>query len=278
MRRGLRPYLIGYLAALPIAIAAALLQPIWNPIDEAAHFDLIDQYAHGVAAAVSTHMRQETVALMRIHGVNPGVQLRMPAKTSPGPPAGVSRHASDVWLYRHIWQYSDEAFEPPLYYLAAIPVWLVGDAAGGPTGALYAVRLLNAFLFALLAPITLSLCRLMLPTARRAPWLAAALAAVMPGSLYNGTHVTNDGVATVTGSALLLFAAWRTVRGWGWRGSLLAGALLGLGLLVKPTAGGIALALVVAMLISPIAPLRTRIGHAALATGAGLAAFLPWLA
>jgi hypothetical protein len=277
LQTGHRQYLLAYLLALPIAIAAALLQPIWNPIDEAAHFDLIDQYAHGVPAAVSTAMRPETVSLMRVHGVNPGVQLAMPPQTFVSPPTGVSEHARAVWLYRHIWQYSDEAFEPPLYYLAAVPFWLAGDALSGPTGALYAVRLLNAFLYALLAPITLALCRLLLPTARRAPWLAAGLAAAMPGSVYNGTHVSNDGLATVGGSGLLLFAAWRSSRGWGSRSSLLAGALLGVALLVKPTIGGIAVAIVVAMLISPTSTMTARLAHVALAASGSAAVFLPWL-
>jgi 4-amino-4-deoxy-L-arabinose transferase-like glycosyltransferase len=272
-----RPHLLVYSLALPIAVAAALLQPIWNPIDEAAHFDLIDQYAHGVASAVSTPMRPETVALMRVHGVNPGVQLVMPAQTFVSPPVGVSEHARFVWLYRHIWQYSDESFEPPVYYLAAIPIWLAGDAAGGPAGALYAVRLLNAFLLALLAPISFALCRLLLPTARLAPWLAAALAAVMPGSLYNGTHVTNDGLATVWGSGLVLFAAYRATRGWGPRSSLIAGLLLGLLVLIKPTAGGIALTIVAAVLIAPTARMTTRLIHLALVVAASLAVFLPWL-
>jgi hypothetical protein len=276
LRTGLRPHLLAYLVALPITVAAALLQPIWNPIDEAAHFDLVDQYAHGVPASVSTPMRPETVELMTVHGVNPGVQLAMPAQAFVSPPSGTSQHARDVWLYRHIWQYSQEAFEPPLYYLAAVPIWLVGDAAGGAAGALYAVRLLNAFLLALLAPISFALCRLLLPTARLAPWLAAALA-VMPGSVYNGTHVSDDGLATVGGSGLLLFAAWRSSRGWGWRHSLLAGVLLGLVLLVKPTVGGIVAAIVVSMLLSPASRLGARIAHIALAAAGSLAIFLPWL-
>jgi hypothetical protein len=277
LKTRLRPYLLTYLLALPIAVAAALLQPIWNPIDEAAHYDLVDQYAHGVPASVLTPMRPETVALMRVHGVNPGRQLAMPAQTFTSPPPGISQHAGDVWLDRHLWQYSDEALQPPTYYLVAVPFWLAGEALGGAAGALYAVRLLSAFLFALLAPITFGLCRLLLPAARRAPWLAALLAAVMPGSLYTGTHVANDGLGTVYGSGLLLYAAWRSARGWSWRSSLLAGALLGLALLMKPTAGGIAVAIAVAILISPTARLTARIGHAALAMGAGVAVFLPWL-
>ena len=276
LKPGLRPYLLSYLLALPVAIAAALLQPIWNPIDEAAHFDLVDQYAHGVPAAVGTPMRPETVALMRIHGVNPGVQLEMPLQPFASPPVGTSAHAGEVWLRRHLWEYSDEALQPPLYYLAAIPFWLAGYDAGGPAGALYTLRLLNAFLFAMLAPISFALCRLLLPTSRWAPRLAAALAAVMPGTLYDGTHVTNDAAATVGSSAVLLFAAWRSARGWAWRSSLLAGALVGLALLIKPTAAGIAIATAVAMLISPSASVAARLGHLALAAGAGLAVFLPW--
>ena len=222
-------------------------------------------------------MRPETLVLMRAHGVNPGVQLALPAATFVSPPAGMSAHAGSAWLYRHIWQYSNEAFEPPLFYLAAVPFWLVGDAAGGAAGALYAVRLLNALLLALLAPISFALVRLLLPSARRAPWLAAGLAAVMPGSVYNGTHVSNDTLATVGGSGLLLFAAWRSARGWGWRSSLLAGALLGLALLAKPTVAGVAAAIAVAMLISPAASVAARLGHLALAAGGTAAVVLPWL-
>jgi hypothetical protein len=222
-------------------------------------------------------MRPETLELMRAHGVNPGVQLPLPAVTLVSPPAGMSTHAAGVWLYRHIWQYSNEAFEPPLFYLAAVPFWLAGDAAGGATGALYAVRLLNALLLALLAPISFALVRLLLPSARLAPWLAAGLAAVMPGSVFNGTHASNDTLATVGGSGLLLFAAWRSSRGWGWRSSLLAGGLLGLALLAKPTVAGIAAAVAVAMLISPAASAAARLAHLALAAGGSAAVALPWL-
>ena len=277
MKTEFHRYLLAYLLALPIAIAAALLQPIWNPIDEAAHFDLIAQYAHGVPAAVSTPMRPETVALMRAHGVNPGVQLAMPARDFVSPPIGVSGSGSDVWLYRHIWQYSNEAFEPPVFYLVAVPFWLAGDALAGPAGALYAVRLLNALLVALLAPITFALAARLLPTSRSAPWLAAALAAVVPGSVYSGTHVTNDTLATVGGSGLLLLAVWRLAIGWGWGGSLLAGVLLGLAFLVKPTTAGIGLAIVLSILIAPATGVIHRLGHLLLAVAAGGSTVLPWL-
>src|SRR5205823_15105714 len=107
---------------------------------------------------------------------------------------------------RHGWQFSYEAFQPPLYYVAALPAWLIGHTIGGPLGAVYAVRVFDALLAALLAPMAMLIALRIWPMRDRAGWAAAVLSAILPGVALNLTSVTNDVLVSVLGGACILVA------------------------------------------------------------------------
>src|SRR6266513_5433214 len=79
-------------------------------------------------------------------------------------PSGLTPDAQVLWIRRHGWQFSYEAFQPPLYYVAALPAWLIGRTIGGPLGAVYAVRVFDALLAALLAPMAMLIALRIWPT------------------------------------------------------------------------------------------------------------------
>jgi hypothetical protein len=262
------------------ALAIAIAQPVWSRVDEAAHYDLLDQYAHGVAPSQgSTLIRPETLDLMRRTGI-----YRWDVYVAPEPapvltpqPGGLEGDRRLAWMRRHVWQYSYEAVQPPLAYLVQLPAWLLGDAVAGPLGAVYAVRLLDALVAALLAPLVWLLARAVAPAA---PGLALALGlavAVIPGHVLNETQVTNDSAGTVLGAALTLVAvAWSGA--WTRRRVLLTGILLGAALLVKLTLVGVALAVLAAVLWPAAGRGRARrLADVVLLGGAAAACLAPWL-
>ena len=244
----IRRLLIAYAVGLVPALAAAIGQPVWSRVDEAAHYDVIAQYAAGVYPHDSvTTIRPETLAVMEQTGVYGFVvdnTYVRPDGFQPMP-LGLSDAEHVLWIRRHGWQYSYEAFQPPLYYTAALPAWLIGDRLGGPLGALYAVRVFDALLAALLAPASLLIALQLRPASRIAGWGAAFLTAVLPGVTLNLTSVTNDVLVSVLGGACVVVAI---TGSWTWRRAALLGLLFGAALLTKTTAIGLAPALAVALL------------------------------
>ena len=185
-------------------------------------------------------------------------------------PEGLSDAEHVLWIRRHGYQYSYEAFQPPLYYALALPAWLAGDAAAGPVGALYAVRVFDALLAALLAPLSLLIALALMPD-RAMSRGAALLTAILPGVALNLTSVTNDVLVSVLGAACILVAVGGR---WSPRRVVLVGLLFGAALLSKTTAVGLAPALAVALLQrSRGGGLRSLIGGLAIAG----ALFVPWV-
>jgi Dolichyl-phosphate-mannose-protein mannosyltransferase len=229
----------------------ALGQPAWSRVDEPAHYDVIAQYAAGIYPYDSvTTIRPETLDVMERTGVygfvvdNTYALPDVSAGFQPMP-SGLSDAAHVLWIRRHGYQYSYEAFQPPLYYAAALPAWLAGDALGGAIGALYAVRIFDALLAALLAPLSLLIALHLWPGNRAVGWGAALVTAVMPGVALNLTSVTNDVLVSVLGAACILVAVGGS---WSRRRIVLLGLLFGAALLTKTTAAGLAPALAVALL------------------------------
>jgi len=229
----------------------AVAQPVWSRVDEPAHFDVIAQYASGVYPHDSvTTIRPETLDVMQRTGVygfivdSAYAKPDVPAELSTMP-AALSPAAQVLWIRRHGWQFSYEAFQPPLYYVAALPAWLIGRTIGGPLGAVYAVRVFDALLAALLAPMAMLIALRIWPMRDRAGWAAAVLSAILPGVALNLTSVTNDVLVSVLGGACILVA----INGSWTRGRVVAaGLLLGAALLTKTTAVALVPALAYALL------------------------------
>ena len=251
-----------YLLALIPAIATALLQPVWSLVDESDHYDLVAQYAHGNYPSFGSRptIMPETLQITE----TTGTFGYAPAGTVPRPllssrfdvePAGLNRDQHNLWVERHFWQFSKEAPQPPLFYIVAVPVFELGLRISGPMGALLALRLFNALLAALLAPIAYVLSFRLWPGARSAAAGAALLTAVLAGPVLDFTHVSNDTLAAVLVGLCLVVA---TGQGSGIdknavtrRRAAMLGLLFGAACLTRVTDAAIAPALLIPLLRSP---------------------------
>jgi hypothetical protein len=281
--------LIAYAVAAIPAVVMAFVQPVWQLTDEAQHFDVIAQYANAeYPIEGATTLRPETVAVMVATGNyrwSPPETAPRPAVVDPvlfgPPPPYLSGYQFQLWVRRHIWWFSYEAMQPPLFYAAATPAWMAAEHIGGPFAAVNAVRVLNALVLALLAPMVLLGSWLLAPGRRWIGPIAVAVTISLPGLLLNGTQVTNDTFGAVLGSATVLAAAWTAHRGWTGRRAALIGLLFGLTLLAKLTAAGLAVALVVAAAWPALRQsslwLR-QLRYGALAAAISAAVMVPWFA
>jgi hypothetical protein len=279
---------LAYLAVAVPAVAMAFVQPVWQLTDEAQHTDVLAQYAHGVYPVEGvTTLRPETVAIMLTTGSyrwSPPETVPRPAVVDPAqfepPPPYLSGDTFKLWVRRHIWWFSYEAMQPPLFYAAATPLWAAGYSAGGPFVAVYVVRVFNALLLALLGPLALATAWVLAPGRRPLAVASVAMTAFLPGLMLNGSQVTNDTLGAVLGSACVLVAA-RMIRGaWSWPASLGLGALFGLTLLAKLTDVGLAVGLAAAWAWPALklrVPWRHQLLVGAASAAAALAVTLPWL-
>lgn len=277
-----RALALAYAVALVPAVLTALLQPVWNLVDEADHFDMVAQLAAGEYPRLgATLIRPETLAISASTDSWAGV----PSGTVPPPshqrvfdqiPTGLTRAQHDLWLRRHLWQYSKEGLQPPLFYALAIPAFSAGERLWGPFGAVYALRVANALLAALVAPLAVLLAWRLLPGSRVAALIAGALGVVIPGPLIDHTHVTGDTLAAVLASAALLIAIGRR-DGLSptWRRALLVGFVLGLASLSRVNAAVIlpACALALAAHATP----RNRLIAWAVMVATTALTVAPWL-
>src|SRR5207302_1210874 len=97
----------------------------------------------------TTTIRPDTLEIMQRSGVYGFVVDNEYVKPDPGlqpMPSGLTPDAKVLWIRRHGWEFSYEAFQPPFYYVLALPVWFAGHAIGGALGSLYAVRIFAALL------------------------------------------------------------------------------------------------------------------------------------
>jgi 4-amino-4-deoxy-L-arabinose transferase-like glycosyltransferase len=127
-----------------------------------------------------------------------------------------------------------EAYQPPLYYVAAVPAFLIGQ------GSLLTLRLFSVSLGAFVI-ILLYLCaELVFPNKPLLSVGAAALAAFLPMQVAMSAAVNNDGLAQLLLlAAMLVLLRWMRHRFYGpvrqgdWPTLLVLGLLLGLGMLTK---------------------------------------------
>lgn len=245
--------MVAYLLALVPALLMAITQPVWSRVDEAQHTDFIIQLSHEVyPVADRTVVDPETLRVMQSTGVyrfeDPGSYPTPDASHIGSPPPGMSPRTNAVWMSRHLWQLSYESAQTPAYYLLMVPVWWLADRAGGTLSAIYGLRIVNALLIALLAPMAVVVALRLAPGRWGVAGLAALFAIVLPGLDLNATRVGNDALAAVVGAAAIVMAVRWAGGAWTVRRALLLGLMLGAGVLVKLTLLGLAPAVAVAML------------------------------
>jgi hypothetical protein len=279
------PVVVSYAAALVPLLTMAVAQPVWSRVDEAQHADVLAQYQHGVwPVEGTTLLRPEIVAEDAATGVyrwNSGIAGPRPVPADPDAfspaPADATPTARMLWFVRHVWGYSYEAMQPPLYYLAAEPAWSLGIQLGGVPAGIYTARIFSALLAALLAPLTYLLIRVVRPDSGASAWIGTGFAVLTPGYIVNTSQITNDGLAAALGAGLLVLAAVSARDGWTAQRGLAAGALLGGVAMTKLIAAGLGPFLLLALLWPGPQPYRERLRAALLAGLAAVVVALPWL-
>jgi 4-amino-4-deoxy-L-arabinose transferase-like glycosyltransferase len=271
-----------YFAALVPALLMAVTQPIWSVIDEAQHFDFIVQLGNGVyPTADQTLITADTLQVMRSTGVFRAFYLPgtypTPDLTDIGPPPpSMSARANAAWMLRHMWQLSHESVQTPGYYLSMVPVWWAADKLGGPLAAIYALRIVNALILAALAPTAIVVARGLVPARPEVGGIAAVFAILLPGLDLNGTRVSNDALAAAVGGVIVLLAVRWAGHGWTWRRAGSMGLILGLGLMVKLTLGGLIPALVLSALWHRDPSRLTNLVRVVLSGAIALLCLTPW--
>lgn len=271
-----------YIAALIPALVIAVTQPVWSRVDEAQHTDFIVQLSHGVyPIADQTLITPEVLRVMQQTGIFRGApkgSYPLPdiSDIAP-PPQGMSLAANAVWMSRHMWQLSFESVQTPVYYVLMVPVWWIANLLGGPFAAIYAIRIIDAFLVAALAPMAVAVARILAPSRREVAGMAAIFAILLPGLDLNGTRIGNDGAGAVLGGLVVLLAVRWAGSMWTWRRTVLLGLALGAALMVKLTVGGVIPAVVLAMLWPvPDTTWRRRLQRAVVAQIVAVTCLVPW--
>lgn len=252
-------------AYLAIALGYALTTPPWNNPDEPAHYNF-------VADVAATHQ----LPVMEPGDWNQALLNRLIASQF------TVRAPLDSIRY--------ESWQPPLYYLLALPVYGAepGQAArlrglrewdvvlGGITLVLAYAAALELFVRAPLPSLAG-----WSPGARSA--LAVAVPAVMAGiPMFTATaaSVDNDVLANLMGAALILVLL-RAARALpSWRGQLGLGVLLGLSLLTKLTLGAFVVLVPLAFAAATRRarmPWRTALRPTVAVFAIALLVMVPWL-
>ncbi len=145
-----------------------------------------------------------------------------------------------------------ESQQPPLYYwIFALPMrWMSGLSL---LSRLYALRILNVLLASAAIPLAYFLARLALNNERQALGVSA-IVVLLPELMINVARVSNESLALVCYTVMLLAAIMVTRKPWSWRAWLLLGAPLGCGLLTK----AYVLSAVPAVVLLPFVVLRSR--------------------
>jgi len=244
------------------AVAAALVLPLWDPIDERAHYAYVEGLAEGRGLAVLEDPLPLSVQEL--------------AKASP---TGADRSAplapADLGGRQH------EAAQGPLAYALLAPVHRL---AGGldPATRVLLVRVANALLTVVPAVLlTWAIAGALFPGHPSVAPLATALLVGWPALDAAGARVSNDGVVI----PLVLAAVYGIARvardGAGLRWAVLAGGGAGLAVLAKATTAAVAPVLAVAavgaLVLARAGPARAA-RWVAVTTACAALPVLPWLA
>jgi hypothetical protein len=209
-RRVLVAVLVLQLAVIAFtATFAALRLPYFSPVDEAAHYTYVQQIAEDGSLPVlgKTEISPQALAIER------GVYPRL---ISPRSQPGLGK-----WSY--------EAFQPPLYYLAAAPAFLV---TSNYVDKLFAVRLFDVVLLLVTLALVGRLSRAVLKERWLLGWSMGLVFLALPGVVVRFVFISN--LALTVPMAVLfvteLWIAWKRHSG----GRLvIAGLVLGLCVLTE---------------------------------------------
>lgn len=208
-----RIYLAVIVAAyLVVGSLFALRTPAWQNPDEPAHYNNIAYIAAGNGLPVLRHGDYN--------------QAYQDALVAAGFPAGMP-----VDRLRY------EAYQPPLYYVAMAPAFLMAQ------GSLAALRLLGVGLGAVVILLIFLCSEIVFPNKQLLTVGATAFAAFLPMQVAISAAVNNDGLAQVLLlAALLVLLRWMRRQFYArhglprlpdWPLLLLLGLLMGLGMLTK---------------------------------------------
>jgi Dolichyl-phosphate-mannose-protein mannosyltransferase len=250
--------------ALVVAQLAALLGfgaltvarfHIWAAIDEPGHYAFVQSLAEDGRLPLLEDLVSWQVAAITSH--------TWPAP-SPLAPAG-----------QGLWGRVYEAFQPPLYYLAAVPVFA---AVRDHRQKVFALRAFGLALILGAVAVLWALARRLAAAGEALVVFAAGLAVLLwPGLLVRGITVSNDSLILLA-APMFLLAAWGAYERPSNRSLLLASFLLGFCLLSKLTAVALIPTLAWLVIRHRRAGSRRPLVAQAAAAVLPLLMLLPWLA
>jgi hypothetical protein len=222
-----------------------VLLPLWEGYDEWAHFAYVQllAYGGGLPELGRTRVSREVQESLKVTPLPYGhFDLGRPLLTYDDywrlPEAERQRLRRQLDGFSREWAHepatepllNHEAQQPPLYYLLLAPIQRAAGSASLPARVLL-MRLATLLVTSLTILAGFAVARLVLSSEGMAVGVAALISA-MPGFLMTAARVANDGLAAVIFAALM----WVMVSAGGLHGmrrALLAGLLLGAGLLTK---------------------------------------------
>lgn len=224
---------------LVFGVMYAVRTPHWQAPDEPAHFNYVRDLAETGAFPVLRHGDYDGAYLEQIKA----------AKFPPEMPIDSIRY---------------EAHQPPLYYVAAAPVYLVARALDVDVA--LALRLLNVGLALVLSLIAFRIFRYVFLENPLLRLVGVGIIATVPMHIAMSSAINNDTLAEVIVATVLLFAVLRLNGEMeGRRFIILGGLVYGLALLTKTTIYSSAVLLLAAELgYQRILPARQDAGSATL--------------
>lgn len=212
MRRPTGTFILALIVTLYVVIAAlyAVRTPKWQAPDEPAHFNYVRTIAETGTLPVLQPGDYDHDYLERIKA----------EKFPPAMPVDGIRY---------------ESYQPPLYYLAAAPIYLLARA-GGLDAQVFALRVFSVALGGLVLLLAFAIVREVFPDDLLLPLATVGAVATLPMHLAVAASISNDMAAELV-LAFVLLLALRRVHGKiaDRQFVILGGVLFGAGLLTKTT-------------------------------------------
>jgi hypothetical protein len=176
------------LVVLSVTVVTALEFHVWSPIDEEAHFSYIQQVAEHGSLPVLGRTPTSPQGLAIAHGTYP-----RPVHLSPA-------HLGLIAT-------SYEAFQPPLYYVLAVPAF---DVPSNYLHKVYAVRLFGVGLLLVAIVLAARLARVVLGDRWMLGWSMVLAFLTLPGVVLRMATISPTPLAVVLGILFVteLWLAW----------------------------------------------------------------------